>query len=99
MADLRRTPLYAVHRQSGAKMVPFGDWEMPVEYAGLISEHLAVRNAAGLFDVSHMGQIHFSGPDATVDVGMLTIGNPLTPIVGRIGCDSGIVGVTPRMTG
>ena len=47
MAELRRTPLNAVHRESGAKMVPFGEWDLPVEYAGLISEHLAVRKAAG----------------------------------------------------
>ncbi len=64
MADLRRTPLNTVHRESGAKMVPFGGWEMPVEYAGLISEHLAVREAAGLFDVSHMGKFEIEGPGA-----------------------------------
>jgi aminomethyltransferase len=64
MADLRRTPLNTVHRESGAKMVPFGDWDMPVEYAGLISEHLAVRQAAGLFDVSHMGELEIEGEDA-----------------------------------
>ena len=61
MADLRRTPLNTVHRESGAKMVPFGGWDMPVEYAGLISEHLAVREAAGLFDVSHMGEFEIEG--------------------------------------
>jgi glycine cleavage system T protein (aminomethyltransferase) len=61
---LRKTPLHAVHRESGAKMVPFGGWEMPVEYSGLISEHMAVRNAAGLFDVSHMGEFEISGPGA-----------------------------------
>src|SRR5437867_1577811 len=64
MAELRRTPLNAVHRESGAKMVAFGGWEMPVEYAGLIAEHLAVRRAAGLFDVSHMGELEVSGPGA-----------------------------------
>src|SRR5689334_3629166 len=61
---LRRTPLYTVHRESGAKMVPFGGWEMPVEYSGLISEHQAVRKAAGLFDVSHMGEFDVEGPGA-----------------------------------
>jgi aminomethyltransferase len=61
---LRRTPLYALHRESGAKMVNFGGWEMPVEYSGLISEHNAVRKAAGLFDVSHMGEIDVTGPGA-----------------------------------
>jgi aminomethyltransferase len=53
-----------VHRESGAKMVPFGGWEMPVEYSGLISEHMAVRKAAGLFDVSHMGQFEVEGAGA-----------------------------------
>ncbi len=61
---LRKTPLNAVHRESGAKMVPFGGWDMPVEYAGLISEHQAVRGAAGLFDVSHMGEFEVEGPGA-----------------------------------
>ena len=61
---LRKTPLNALHRESGAKMVAFGGWEMPVEYSGLISEHLSVRKAAGLFDVSHMGELEVEGPGA-----------------------------------
>ena len=60
----RKTPLNALHREAGAKMVLFGGWDMPVEYAGLISEHLAVRQAAGLFDVSHMGQLEVTGDGA-----------------------------------
>ncbi len=64
MSELRKTPLHAVHQASGAKMVPFGGWEMPVEYSGLIAEHQAVRKAAGLFDVSHMGEFEVSGPGA-----------------------------------
>jgi aminomethyltransferase len=64
MAELRKTPLHAVHRDSGAKMVPFGGWDMPVEYSGLIAEHNAVRSAAGLFDVSHMGQFEVEGEGA-----------------------------------
>src|SRR5262245_23648499 len=64
MSQLRKTPLNAVHRASGAKMVAFGGWEMPVEYSGLIAEHLAVRKAAGLFDVSHMGEFEVEGPGA-----------------------------------
>jgi len=64
MVSLRKTPLNAAHRASGAKMVAFGGWEMPVEYAGLISEHTAVRTAAGLFDVSHMGQVTVEGAGA-----------------------------------
>jgi aminomethyltransferase len=61
---LKRTALNAVHKALGAKMVEFGGWEMPVEYSGIIQEHLAVRRAAGLFDVSHMGEIEVSGPRA-----------------------------------
>lgn len=61
---LRKTPLHAVHREAGAKLVPFAGWEMPVEYSGLISEHMAVRKAAGLFDVSHMGEFELQGPGA-----------------------------------
>jgi len=61
---MKKTPLSAVHRESGAKLVPFGGWEMPVEYSGLIAEHLAVRKAAGLFDVSHMGEFEVEGPGA-----------------------------------
>ncbi len=62
--SLRKTPLNAVHRELGAKMVPFGGWDMPVEYSGLIAEHMAVRTAAGLFDVSHMGELEVAGPGA-----------------------------------
>ncbi|HUG54208.1 MAG TPA: glycine cleavage system aminomethyltransferase GcvT, partial [Vicinamibacteria bacterium] len=61
---MRKIPLSGVHRELGAKMVPFGGWEMPVEYSGLIREHMAVRRAAGLFDVSHMGEFEVEGPDA-----------------------------------
>ena len=63
-APLRKTPLYALHRALGAKMVDFGGWHMPVEYSGLIAEHKAVRTRAGLFDVSHMGEIQLRGPEA-----------------------------------
>ena len=59
---LRKTALNGVHRQLGAKMVDFGGWDMPVEYSGLIAEHMAVRTAVGLFDVSHMGDIQFRCP-------------------------------------
>ncbi|HEV2874389.1 MAG TPA: glycine cleavage system aminomethyltransferase GcvT [Thermoleophilaceae bacterium] len=61
---LRRTPLFDRHEQAGAKLVPFAGWEMPVQYAGIRQEHVAVRTAAGMFDVSHMGQIETTGPDA-----------------------------------
>lgn len=62
--ELRRTPLYQAHLDAGAKMVPFSGWEMPVQYAGIAAEHAAVRERAGLFDVSHMGEIEFSGSGA-----------------------------------
>jgi aminomethyltransferase len=61
---LKATPLNAVHRKSGAKMVDFGGWDMPVQYSGILDEHHAVRRGVGLFDVSHMGEIEVSGPDA-----------------------------------
>jgi aminomethyltransferase len=61
---LRRTPLYAAHRRAGAKLVEFAGWEMPVQYSGVIDEHVAVRTRAGLFDVSHMGEIEVQGPGA-----------------------------------
>jgi len=64
-AVLRRTPLYDTHVSLGARMVDFGGWEMPVQYSGIVDEHLAVRNAAGLFDVSHMGEIEVRGADAS----------------------------------
>ncbi|OYT73624.1 MAG: glycine cleavage system protein T [Chloracidobacterium sp. CP2_5A] len=62
--ELRQSPLDALHRSLGAKMTPFAGWAMPVEYGGLVAEHLAVRTAAGIFDVSHMGEILVRGRDA-----------------------------------
>jgi aminomethyltransferase len=61
---LRRSPLHERHQAAGAKLVPFAGWEMPVQYQGIRAEHLAVRRAVGVFDVSHMGQIESRGPDA-----------------------------------
>jgi glycine cleavage system T protein (aminomethyltransferase) len=61
---MKRTPLYAAHRRAGAKIVEFAGWEMPVQYSGVISEHVAVRTRAGLFDVSHMGEIEIRGSGA-----------------------------------
>src|SRR3954453_8260214 len=65
-APLKKTPLNARHRASGARMVPFAGWDMPVEYAGggVVAEHMAVRTRAGLFDVSHMGEIEIAGANA-----------------------------------
>jgi aminomethyltransferase len=68
----RRTPLYDEHIRLKGKMVDFAGWEMPVQYTGVIDEHRAVRTHAGIFDVSHMGQIEFTGPHAEVAVQYLT---------------------------
>jgi aminomethyltransferase len=83
--NIRKTALNAVHRRMGAKMVEFNGWDMPVEYpssGGIIAEHMAVRTAAGVFDVSHMGDIRLTGPEALAavqhismnDASRLTIG-------------------------
>src|SRR2546422_313151 len=80
--ELRRTPLYSVHLEGGAKMVSFGGWEMPIQYSSIIDEHLTVRQRAGLFDVSHMGSVLAAGPNAervlnqllTNDVRKLAVG-------------------------
>src|SRR3982751_5429035 len=61
---LKRTPLYDRHVAAGARLVPFAGWEMPVQYSGIREEHVAVRTTAGIFDVSHMGEIETTGPDA-----------------------------------
>jgi aminomethyltransferase len=61
---VNRTPLYDAHRALGARMVDFAGWEMPVQYRGIIDEHVAVRTRAGLFDVSHMGEVELRGPGA-----------------------------------
>jgi glycine cleavage system T protein (aminomethyltransferase) len=63
-ATLKRTPLYERHVELGARMVPFAGWEMPVQYEGVIPEHRAVRSDCGVFDVSHMGELHVDGPTA-----------------------------------
>src|SRR6185503_18476281 len=70
-AALRRTPLYPEHQQLGARMVPFAGYEMPIQYSGIVAEHRAVREAAGLFDLSHMGEFHFDGAHALAAVDRL----------------------------
>lgn len=80
---LKRTPVYDVHKQLGAKIIPFAGWEMPVWYSTVVDEHLAVREAAGLFDVAHMGVYQAEGPDAAMfldcvvsnDISGLAVGN------------------------
>ena len=68
----KRTPLYDMHRQLGARMIAFGGWDMPVSYRGIIEEHLHVRRHAGLFDVSHMGEFEIRGPQAEAAVQYIT---------------------------
>ncbi len=70
---MKRTPLYGAHQALGARFVDFGGWEMPVQYTGIIAEHQAVRQRAGLFDVSHMGEIELRGPHALAVCQELTV--------------------------
>jgi aminomethyltransferase len=66
VSPVRRTALNSVHRAMGAKMVEFGGWDMPVQYAGIIAEHMTVRQKVGLFDIGHMGKIEIRGPQAAL---------------------------------
>lgn len=82
--ELKRTPLNSVHRRLGGRMVDFGGWDMPVQYpAGTIEEHLRTRKHAGLFDVSHMGEIDVRGADAIALVSYLTSNDPAKLIDGQ----------------
>jgi aminomethyltransferase len=83
-AELRQSPLDAVHRALGAKMVPFAGWTMPVEYGGLVAEHLAVRTAVGIFDVSHMGEILIQGRDALRFVQYVTCNDAARLVDGQV---------------
>src|SRR5215467_15022916 len=82
--SLKRTPLYDVHRKAGAKMVPFGGWEMPVQYTGILEEHRAVRAAVGLFDISHMGEFEIAGREALAIVQRLTTNDASVLTVGQV---------------
>jgi aminomethyltransferase len=81
--DLRKTALNSVHRRLGAKMVNFGGWDMPLEYSGIIAEHQAVRARAGLFDVSHMGELEIRGPGALQLVQWVSCNNAAKLNVGQ----------------
>src|SRR6266511_2262715 len=76
---LQRTPLHDRHVALGARIVPFAGWEMPVQYEGVILEHRAVRGDAGVFDVSHMGELEVEGP-RTTDLLQATLSNDLDRI-------------------
>ena len=83
-ASLKRTPLYHEHVAAGARMVPFGGWEMPVQYTGIIEEHRTTRSAVGLFDVSHMGEFEIEGPGALAALQQLTTNDVASLQVGQI---------------
>ncbi len=83
-ASFKQTPLNAAHRALGAKMVPFGAWDMPIQYRGILEEHRAVRSAAGLFDVSHMGEVEFRGSGALPALQRLTSNDASKLQIGQI---------------
>jgi aminomethyltransferase len=80
---IRKTALNALHRQLGAKMVEFNGWDMPVEYSGIIAEHMAVRTGVGIFDVSHMGDIRLAGPEALAAVQHISMNDASRLAVGQ----------------
>jgi len=79
----KRTPLYDSHLSAGARMVPFGGWDMPVQYSGIISEVESVRTKVGIFDVSHMGRLYISGPSATEFLDWMLTGSASNLRIGR----------------
>jgi aminomethyltransferase len=81
---MQKTPLNQIHRDLGARMVDFGGWDMPVQYAGVIEEHLAVRQSAGLFDVSHMGEIEVTGANALLYIQWLTVNDAARLVDGQV---------------
>jgi aminomethyltransferase len=83
-APLKQTPLHAAHVALGARMVPFAGWDMPVQYAGLVEEHTAVRTRAGLFDVSHMGELELAGQGALEAVQHVSCNDAAKLQVGQI---------------
>src|SRR5215210_1052379 len=91
---LKRTPLHDRHAAAGARLVPFAGWEMPVQYEGIRPEHTAVRTGVGVFDVSHMGEIETSGPQAEAFLQRI-LSNDVT----RIAPDGAQYGVLTREDG
>ncbi len=77
---LKRTPLFAAHQKLGGKLIEFGGWEMPVQYSSIVDEHLCVRRAAGSFDISHMGEVLVTGPEAAAFLNA-TLTNDLNKLV------------------
>jgi aminomethyltransferase len=82
--SLKRTPLFSAHVKAGARMVPFGGWEMPVQYTGIVQEHRTVRSAGGCFDVSHMGEFEVEGPGALAALQRLTTNDAAALEIGQV---------------
>ncbi|MDR3605881.1 MAG: glycine cleavage system aminomethyltransferase GcvT [Oligoflexia bacterium] len=80
---LKRTALFEEHQKLNGRLIDFGGWELPVQYSGLMDEHVACRTAAGLFDVSHMGEVHVEGPDAEAFLNYLVTNNVAKIAVGQ----------------
>ena len=80
---MRRTALYSRHVDAGARLIDFGGWEMPVQYGGILEEHRAVRERAGLFDLSHMGELWVEGPGAGAGLAAALVSDPTRLAVGR----------------
>lgn len=84
MENLKKTPLHSRHVEAAAKMSPFGGFDMPIEYDGIVEEHLAVRKHVGMFDVSHMGEVYISGSEATRFVNYIFTNDVATLATGKI---------------
>ena len=84
MSDLKRTPLRDFHASHGGRLVDFAGWEMPVQYRSILEEHKAVRRTAGLFDVSHMGEVDVRGPDAATFLNHLVTNDVVKLFPGRV---------------
>ena len=80
---VHETPLTGIHRELGARLIEFGGWLMPVQYGSILEEHRAVRERAGLFDLSHMGELHIEGPDAGAALAAALVTNPPSLAIGR----------------
>ncbi len=92
IGELRRTPLHALHRELGARLVPFAGYEMPVQYTSIIDEHRTVRSAVGLFDLSHMGELEVTGEEAVAFLRYALVSDPGALEVGQaqysMACDA-----------
>ncbi len=82
-ASLKRTPLFESHQELGGRLIEFGGWEMPVQYTSIIDEHQTVRNAAGIFDICHMGEVLISGAGALPFLNYLLTNNAAKLLVGQ----------------